>query len=224
MTEIISYPESSAVVELHSHERLWQALGPSDTTRLRSPFPASLSILFLLGRDPATPTIQEASLLGCPKPRDRINLTCKCVQRVAHGPLQHGHEYSLNIFKMRLIYLWLAVFWLLLLHPMVLELELGENVKSQLSKEWAHVIRQEPHPGLRLPLQPSFPSLSFLVKKQIELKSRGVKLMPSKDNNQKTSVCKCRLARPRVPAHRARAWVPTSSAVTSCEPREVGLC
>lgn len=223
MTEIISYPESSAAVELHSHERLWQTLSPSDTTRLWSPFPASLSILFLLGRDPATPTIQEASLHGCPKPRDRINLTCKCVQRVAHGPLQHGHEYSLNIFKMRLIYLWLAVFWLLLLHPVVLKLKLGENVKSQLSKEWAHVIDRNPiqvsdHPSNRLFL------LSFLVKKQIELKSRGVKLMPSKDNNQKTSVCKCRLARPRVPAHRACARVRTSSAVTSCEPREVGLC
>lgn len=41
-----------------------------------------------------------------------------------------------------------------------------------------------------------FPSLSSPVKKQIELKSRGVKLMPSKDNNQKTSVCKCWPARP----------------------------
>lgn len=69
-----------------------------------------------------------------------------------------------------------------------------------------------------------FPSLSSLVKKQIELKSRGVKLMPSKDNNQKTSVCKCPLARPRVPVHKAHAWVRTSGAVTSCDPREVGLC
>ncbi|XP_025063844.1 CUB and sushi domain-containing protein 2 [Alligator sinensis] len=31
-------------------------------------------------------------------------------------------------------------------------------------------------------------SAQYQVKKQIELKSRGVKLMPSKDNNQKTSV------------------------------------
>jgi len=30
-----------------------------------------------------------------------------------------------------------------------------------------------------------------VVKKQMELKSRGVKLMPSKNSNQKTSVCKC---------------------------------
>lgn len=36
-----------------------------------------------------------------------------------------------------------------------------------------------------------FPLTSSLVKKQMELKSRGVKLMPSKDNSQKTSVCKC---------------------------------
>lgn len=35
---------------------------------------------------------------------------------------------------------------------------------------------------------PLFPTPA--VKKQMELKSRGVKLMPSKDNNQKTSVCK----------------------------------
>ncbi|EPY81832.1 CUB and Sushi multiple domains 2-like protein [Camelus ferus] len=34
-------------------------------------------------------------------------------------------------------------------------------------------------------------SAQYQVKKQIELKSRGVKLMPSKDNSQKTSVCKC---------------------------------
>uniref|UniRef100_A0A803VYI3 CUB and Sushi multiple domains 2 n=1 Tax=Ficedula albicollis TaxID=59894 RepID=A0A803VYI3_FICAL len=33
-------------------------------------------------------------------------------------------------------------------------------------------------------------SAQYQVKKQMELKSRGVKLMPSKDNNQKTSVCK----------------------------------
>lgn len=38
-------------------------------------------------------------------------------------------------------------------------------------------------------------SAQYQVKKQIELKSRGVKLMPSKDNNQKTSVCKCPPAR-----------------------------
>lgn len=29
------------------------------------------------------------------------------------------------------------------------------------------------------------------VKKQMEMKSRGVKLLPNKDSNQKTSVCKC---------------------------------
>lgn len=159
MTQIISYPESSAAVELHSHERLWQTLSPSDTTRLWSPFPASLSILFLLGRDPATPTIQEASLHGCPKPRDRINLTCKCVQCMAHGPLQHGHEYSLKIFKMRLIYLWLAVFWLLLLHPVVLELELGERTLSHSCPKSGHTSLTGTPPGLRLPLQPSFPSV-----------------------------------------------------------------
>ncbi|XP_075409854.1 CUB and sushi domain-containing protein 2 isoform X3 [Tenrec ecaudatus] len=34
-------------------------------------------------------------------------------------------------------------------------------------------------------------SAQYQVKKQIELKSRGVKLMPSKDNNQKTSVFSC---------------------------------
>lgn len=53
-------------------------------------------------------------------------------------------------------------------------------------------ILEGPIPSARRKLNLIFLSFtSFLVKKQIELKSRGVKLMPSKDNSQKTSVCKC---------------------------------
>jgi len=36
----------------------------------------------------------------------------------------------------------------------------------------------------------SFCLLIFAVKKAIELKSRGVKMLPSKDSNHKNSVCK----------------------------------
>lgn len=50
-------------------------------------------------------------------------------------------------------------------------------------------ILEGPIPSPRRKLNLIFLSFtSFLVKKQIELKSRGVKLMPSKDNSQKTSV------------------------------------
>lgn len=66
---------------------------------------------------------------------------------------------------------------------------------------------------LQMTIHTVFPFSSSLVKKQIELKSRGVKLMPSKDNNQKTSVCKC------LPAHtgpllvhgQTRSRLPTGS-------------